>query len=78
MHGRAGPCQSHNGIFPTFFKICPTHPLTQAVAYDDPLAPVNPCFYCKRCLGFMHPQGVIPQGTTLFPYSHEDASGVRA
>jgi hypothetical protein len=47
--------------------------LATIAAYDDPLGPANPCFYCKSCQGYLHPGGVAPPGTKLFPYSHTSA-----
>ena len=36
------------------------------VAYEDPLAPVNPCFYCAHCFGMMHEdKGGVTTSCTL-------------
>ena len=30
------------------------HSTAQRVTYSDPLAPTNPCFYCRDCFGMLH------------------------
>ncbi len=46
--------------------VCESNPAGH-IAYDDPLGPVNPAYYCKHCLGHLHPKGV-PPGVGLFDY----------
>ncbi|KAL6759952.1 snRNA-activating protein of 50kDa MW C terminal-domain-containing protein [Haematococcus lacustris] len=43
--------------------------LADTVAYDDPLAPANPAFYCQRCVRQLHGTKPRPAGMSMFPYA---------